>query len=49
MEVAALALVEVLFAQAVSKMIFRQGATAREAAGIAVLVAGAILIVWAGP
>jgi drug/metabolite transporter (DMT)-like permease len=44
-----LALVEVLFAQAVSKMFFRQGATAREAVGIALLVAGAILIVWAEP
>jgi drug/metabolite transporter (DMT)-like permease len=44
-----LALVEVLFAQIVAKFIFRQGATAREAAGIALLVAGAILIVWAEP
>jgi drug/metabolite transporter (DMT)-like permease len=44
-----LALVEVLFAQAVSKFVFRQGATAREGAGIALLAAGAILIVWAEP
>lgn len=44
-----LALVEVLFAHGVSKFLFRQGATAREAAGIALLVAGAILIVWAEP
>jgi drug/metabolite transporter (DMT)-like permease len=41
-----LALVEVLFAQGVSKFVFRQKTTMREAAGIAALLAGAILIVW---
>jgi len=44
-----LALVEVLFAQAVSRFLFRQGATMREAAGIGLLIAGAALIVWAQP
>jgi drug/metabolite transporter (DMT)-like permease len=43
-----LALVEVLFAQAVSKFVFRQKTSAREAAGIALLLAGAILIVRYG-
>jgi drug/metabolite transporter (DMT)-like permease len=42
-----LALVEVLFAQGVTRFIFKQKTTPREAAGIALLVAGAILIVWA--
>ncbi len=42
-----LALVEVLFAQAVSKFVFRQKTTASEAAGIALLVVGAALIVRA--
>ena len=41
-----LALVEVLFAQGVSKFVFRQKTTMREAAGIAVLLTGAVLIVW---
>ena len=44
-----LALVEVLFAQAVSRFIFKQKTTLREAAGIMLLVAGAVLIVWANP
>jgi len=44
-----LALVEVLFAQGVSRFVFRQRISAREAAGIALLMAGAILIVWAEP
>ncbi len=42
-----LALVEVLFAQGVTRFIFRQKTTAREACGIALLLAGAVLIVWA--
>jgi drug/metabolite transporter (DMT)-like permease len=42
-----LALVEVLFAQTVGKFFFRQRATPREACGIALLVAGAALVVWA--
>jgi drug/metabolite transporter (DMT)-like permease len=41
-----LALVEVLFAQGVSRFIFRQRTTTREAAGIVLLLAGAALIVW---
>jgi drug/metabolite transporter (DMT)-like permease len=44
-----LALVEVVFAQGVTRFVFRQKTSPREAAGIALLVAGAILIVWAGP
>src|SRR6201996_8319790 len=41
-----LALVEVLFAQGVSRFVFRQKTTAREAIDIALLLAGAALIVW---
>ncbi len=44
-----LALVEVLLAQAVSRFVFKQKTTAREGFGIALLVTGAILIVWAHP
>jgi drug/metabolite transporter (DMT)-like permease len=44
-----LALVEVLFAQGVTRFVFRQKTTAREACGIALLLAGAVLIVWANP
>jgi drug/metabolite transporter (DMT)-like permease len=44
-----LALVEVLFAQGVTRFVFRQKTTLREAAGITLLVAGAVLIVWAHP
>jgi drug/metabolite transporter (DMT)-like permease len=44
-----LALVEVLFAQGVTRFIFRQKTSGREAAGIALLLAGAVLIVWAHP
>jgi multidrug transporter EmrE-like cation transporter len=42
-----LALVEVVFAQAVSKFVFKQKTTLAEAAGIALLVTGAGLIEWA--
>ncbi len=42
-----LALVEVLFAQAISKFIFKQPTTAREAAGIVLVVIGVGLLVWA--
>jgi drug/metabolite transporter (DMT)-like permease len=42
-----LALVEVLFAQGVTHFVFRQKTSLREAAGIALLLAGAVLIVWA--
>jgi len=44
-----LALVEILFAQGVTRFIFRQRTTWREAAGIFLLLAGAILIVWVSP
>jgi drug/metabolite transporter (DMT)-like permease len=41
-----LALVEVLLAQGVTRFVFKQKTTAREAYGIALLLAGAVLIVW---
>ena len=44
-----LGLVDVLFAQGVSHIIFKQKTSGREVAGIVLLVAGAILIVWAHP
>jgi uncharacterized membrane protein len=43
-----LGLVEVLFAQGVSHIVFRQKTTVREAAGIALLVAGAVALVYVG-
>jgi drug/metabolite transporter (DMT)-like permease len=42
-----LALVEVLFAQAISSFVFRQPVSAREGAGIATIVAGVVLLIWA--
>jgi drug/metabolite transporter (DMT)-like permease len=42
-----LALVEVLFAQAISAFIFKQPTTPREALGIVLIVAGVGLLVWA--
>jgi uncharacterized membrane protein len=42
-----LGLVDVLFAQMVSHVAFRQRTTLREAAGIVLLVGGAALLVWA--
>ena len=42
-----LALVEVLMAQAVSRFIFKQPTTAREAVGIVLIVAGVLLLLWA--
>ncbi len=42
-----LALVEVLFAQAISKFIFKQPTTAREVIGIVLVVAGVVLLIWA--
>jgi uncharacterized membrane protein len=42
-----LALVEVLFAQAISRFAFKQPTTAREAAGIGLIVIGVGLLVWA--
>ena len=41
-----LALVEVLFAQAISKFIFKQPTTPREAIGIVLVVIGVALLVW---
>jgi drug/metabolite transporter (DMT)-like permease len=42
-----LALVEVLFAQGISKLIFKQPTTAREVIGIVLVVIGVALLVWA--
>jgi drug/metabolite transporter (DMT)-like permease len=42
-----LALVEVLFAQAVTRFVFKQPTTAREAIGIVLVVVGVALLVWA--
>jgi drug/metabolite transporter (DMT)-like permease len=42
-----LALVEVLFAQAISRFIFKQPTSAREGVGIALIVAGVALLIWA--
>jgi multidrug transporter EmrE-like cation transporter len=40
-------LVEVLFAQAISRVVFKQATTPREAAGIALIVVGVVLLLWA--
>jgi drug/metabolite transporter (DMT)-like permease len=42
-----LALVEVLFAQAISRFVFRQPVSPREGIGIAVIVIGVVLLIWA--
>jgi drug/metabolite transporter (DMT)-like permease len=42
-----LALVEVLFAQGISRFIFKQPTTPREAAGIVMIVIGVVLLIWA--
>jgi drug/metabolite transporter (DMT)-like permease len=42
-----LALVEVLFAQAISRFVFKQATTAREALGIALIVIGVVLLLLA--
>ncbi len=42
-----LALVEVLFAQAISRFVFKQPTTRRELAGIALIVIGCTLLIWA--
>jgi drug/metabolite transporter (DMT)-like permease len=44
-----LGLVDVLFAQIVSHIAFKQKTSAREAAGIVLLVGGAALLVWSHP
>jgi drug/metabolite transporter (DMT)-like permease len=41
-----LALVEVLFAQAISRFVFGQGTTGREGIGIVLIVAGVLLLLW---
>ena len=41
-----LALVEVLFAQAISRFVFKQPVSAREGVGIAMIVIGVALLVW---
>jgi drug/metabolite transporter (DMT)-like permease len=41
-----LALVEVLFAQAISFFIFKQATTPRDALGISLIVAGVLLLIW---
>ena len=42
-----LALVEVVFAQAISRFAFKQPTSAREALGIVLIVAGCVLLIWA--
>jgi drug/metabolite transporter (DMT)-like permease len=42
-----LALVEVLFAQSISHVVFKQPTSAREAAGIVLIVLGVVLLIWA--
>lgn len=42
-----LALVEVLFAQAISRFVFKQATTPREAVGIVLIVIGVVLLLWA--
>jgi drug/metabolite transporter (DMT)-like permease len=42
-----LALVEVLFAQAISHFVFRQPVSPREGVGIVVIVIGVVLLIWA--
>jgi drug/metabolite transporter (DMT)-like permease len=41
-----LALIEVLFAQAISSFVFRQPTSRREAAGIVLVVIGVVLLIW---
>jgi drug/metabolite transporter (DMT)-like permease len=42
-----LALVEVLFAQAISRFVFKQPTSPREIAGIVLIVIGCVLLIWA--
>jgi drug/metabolite transporter (DMT)-like permease len=42
-----LALVEVLFAQAISSLVFKQTTTAREGIGIVLIVIGVVVLLWA--
>ena len=41
-----LALVEVLFAQAISRFVFKQPVSAREGIGIVMIVIGVVLLIW---
>jgi uncharacterized membrane protein len=41
-----LALVEVLFAQAISRFVFKQPVSAREGVGIVMIVIGVALLMW---
>jgi drug/metabolite transporter (DMT)-like permease len=43
-----LALVEVLFAQAISRFVFKQAVSLREGLGIAAIVIGVVLLLWQG-
>jgi len=42
-----LALVEVLFAQGISRFVFKQATTAREVLGIVLIVVGVVVLLWA--
>ena len=42
-----LALVEVLFAQAISRFVFKQPTSPREGGGIVLIVVGVLLLIWA--
>jgi drug/metabolite transporter (DMT)-like permease len=42
-----LALVEVLFAQGISRFVFKQATTSREVAGIILITVGVVLLLWA--
>ena len=44
-----LALVEVLFAQAISAFIFKQATSPREGLGMAMIVIGVIVLIWSHP
>jgi drug/metabolite transporter (DMT)-like permease len=44
-----LALVEVLFAQGISALIFKQKTSPREALGMALIVVGVVILIWAHP
>jgi drug/metabolite transporter (DMT)-like permease len=44
-----LALVEVLFAQAISAFVFGQKTNSREAVGIAMIIVGVVLLIWSHP
>ena len=42
-----LALVEVLFAQGISRFVFKQATTTREVVGIVLIVIGVVVLLWA--